>query len=144
MNRRQLTFGGCALGFARVGGAQTAGKRRRLGFMRWSAPAQDTQENPRRALAERGYLEGQNIRIEWRWVTGVEQADRSAAELVQGGVDLINDLGAKERSNEPSTSSRARVWRRPLRSRGVVARTNARRRLASACADDQPEGFISR
>jgi putative ABC transport system substrate-binding protein len=48
----------------------------------------------REALRERGYVEGQNILVEYRWVTAgqTERLDALAVELVQLQVDLIMAL----------------------------------------------------
>ncbi len=89
MKRRPLLFGGCALALARGARAQPGGRPRRLGFMRWSAAAPDTQESVRRALGELGYLEEKHISIAWHWVTSTEQAERSSLELVRDGAELI-------------------------------------------------------
>jgi len=40
-------------------------------------------------LLDRGYVEGENITIEWRWAERTEQLAEMAAELVQLKVDLI-------------------------------------------------------
>jgi putative ABC transport system substrate-binding protein len=44
----------------------------------------------RRALAENGYVDGQNMRIEFRWARGqYDQLPAMAAELVRRPVDLL-------------------------------------------------------
>jgi len=74
--------------------AQPAGKVHRIGFLGVSSPA-DTVfrrffDAFRSGLAERGYVEGQNIAIEARWAAGqYERLPALAAELVRLKVALI-------------------------------------------------------
>jgi putative tryptophan/tyrosine transport system substrate-binding protein len=72
--------------------AQPAGKIPRIGFLGpgpiadWS----DTREAFRQGLRALGYVEGQNIRIEWRFTdSGYEGLPDTAAELVQLNPDVI-------------------------------------------------------
>jgi putative ABC transport system substrate-binding protein len=49
----------------------------------------------RKALAENGYVEGQNLRIEYRWADGREdRLPELAADLVRSGVALIECAGS--------------------------------------------------
>ena len=72
--------------------AQPAGKVYRIGNM--SVVSRQSAERPvaiyLRALRDLGYVEGQNLLIEWRWAEGnVERLPRFAEELVKLNVDLI-------------------------------------------------------
>jgi len=72
--------------------AQQAKKVWRIGFLSsgWPAPGQPTVAAIREGLRERGWVEGQNIIIEYRWAEGsVERLSALAAELVALKVDLI-------------------------------------------------------
>src|SRR5438477_4140377 len=97
MNRRRaglalllapLTFGAIPL----AAEAQQAGKVYRIGYL--STPTRASVENGLhaflRALQERGWVEGQNLIIEYRWADGnVERLPDIAAELVRRNVDVI-------------------------------------------------------
>jgi putative tryptophan/tyrosine transport system substrate-binding protein len=72
--------------------AQQAGKVYRIGFL--NAPTRASVERSLeaflRALRELGWIEGQNLIIEYRWAEGnVERLPAFAAELVRLKVDLI-------------------------------------------------------
>ena len=93
----------CALGLLwlpPVGTAQPAGKVWRIGILGAGvAPAAGaSQLSPFwQAMHELGWVEGQNITVEWRFAGGNnEQLAVLAAELVQLRVDLILALGPQE------------------------------------------------
>src|SRR5215813_3123547 len=72
--------------------AQQPKKVQRIGYLSTSDPATDSTraEAIRLALRERGYIEGQNITIEYRYAEG--RPDREpglAAELVRLKIDII-------------------------------------------------------
>jgi len=76
--------------------AQPAGKIRRIGFLTLNAPPESSADSAarvaafRQGLREFGWIEGQNIAIEYRWAAG--RSDRLSAlaeELVRLQVDLI-------------------------------------------------------
>ena len=72
--------------------AQQAAKVARIGFLAWgSPPPSDRYGEPfRQGLRELGWVEGQNIVVEYRWAEG--RSDRAAdfaAELVRLKVDII-------------------------------------------------------
>jgi ABC-type uncharacterized transport system substrate-binding protein len=76
--------------------AQPAGQVRRIGFLTLAAPPESSVDSAaritafRQGLREFGWIEGQNIAIEYRWAAG--QPDRLPAlaeELVHLPVDLI-------------------------------------------------------
>jgi len=96
MNRRDaglallglLAFGATP----RTADAQQAGKVYRIGYL--STPTRDSVKQGveafLRKLRELGWVEGQNLVIEYRWADGnVERLPALAAELVQRKVDLI-------------------------------------------------------
>ena len=97
MNRRSaglaLLFGLLAAGTAsRAAKAQQAGKVYRIGYL--STPSRESVEHGLQAflrkLRELGWVEGQNLIIEYRWAEGnVERLPDLAAELVRRNVDLI-------------------------------------------------------
>jgi putative ABC transport system substrate-binding protein len=71
--------------------AQPAGKAYRIGFL-WDSPAvfPESIEAFRQSLRELGYVEGQNLTIEYRWAEGNPERIRELAqELVRLKVDLI-------------------------------------------------------
>src|SRR5512134_2755871 len=72
--------------------AQQAGKVYRIGYM--SIPSRQSAEPLiqifLQELRERGWVEGRNLLIEWRWAEGkAERLPDFAAELVRLNVDLI-------------------------------------------------------
>jgi putative tryptophan/tyrosine transport system substrate-binding protein len=95
MRRRdfmRFLSGGAALMWPQVASAQQAGKLRTIGYL---APNSEAADRPRRAafvqrLGELGWVEGSNVRIEYRWSDGViERAIEIAPELVRLKVDVI-------------------------------------------------------
>jgi putative ABC transport system substrate-binding protein len=97
MNRRDagrvLLLGPLALGAAPFSAkAQQAGKVYRLGYL--SQPTRESVERGVQAfvrtLRELGWVEGQNLIIEYRWADGkVERLPELAAELIRLKVDVI-------------------------------------------------------
>src|SRR5262249_60814017 len=80
----------------------------------------------RRALAENGYVDGQNLSIEFRWARGqYDQLPAMAAELVRHPVDLL--IGGSEpaptgaKSATPTIPSIFSRGRRPNKRRPVEA-----------------------
>jgi putative ABC transport system substrate-binding protein len=76
--------------------AQQPKKVPRIGYLSTSDPATDStrSEAIRLALRERGYIEGQNIAIEYRYAEGKRnRAPELAAELVRLKVDIILAAG---------------------------------------------------
>src|SRR5687768_15554981 len=72
--------------------AQQPGKVPRIGYLSPVDPATDSRraEGIRRALRELGYIEGQNIAIEYRYAEGKnDRLPELAAELVRLKVDII-------------------------------------------------------
>jgi|GEM_PF-5204845 len=90
MNRRGFVSGALSVLTAPLAArAQQPGKRYRIGMLTLvSAPA--FEEIFRQGLKERGYLEGQNLELEWRRAEGkTERLAELAADLVARRVDLI-------------------------------------------------------
>src|SRR5438132_13689290 len=98
MNRRDFVlavFARLALGVAAAplaAEAQQAGKVYRIGYL--STPTRQSVEHGLQAflrkLRELGWVEGQNLIIEYRWAEGnVERLPYIAAELVRHNVDVI-------------------------------------------------------
>ena len=82
----------------RMSAAQQPAKKPRIGFLVMSSPAIVSRnlEAFRRGLHEHGWLEGQNITVEYRWAEGkVERLPDLAAELVRLKVALIVVLGTQ-------------------------------------------------
>ena len=98
MNRRTflcgLTLGTLCAPLA--AGAQQPGKVARIGHLSFGSatPGSRLDEAFRQGLRELGYVEGQNIVIEYRWAEGrAERLPDLAAELVSLKVDIIVAAG---------------------------------------------------
>src|SRR5215469_11594425 len=93
MNRREfiLLAGGAVAGWPLAALAQQAGKLYRIGFL-WDSPGAwpERTEAFREGLRDLGYVEGQEIAIEYRWAEGKPERMRELAEeLVRLKVDVI-------------------------------------------------------
>jgi len=91
MDRRRflLTSLAGALAAPLAAEAQEAGKIARIGML-VSSPSEPFLESFKQGLRELGYVEGRNIRIEYRWVEGrTERLPGFAADLVRLKVDVI-------------------------------------------------------
>jgi putative tryptophan/tyrosine transport system substrate-binding protein len=100
-SRRQVVQGAGAVGLGLLAGCgrlpwpgQQAAKVPRIGYLTSGGPAvasaQAYQEAFQDALRERGYVEGQNLIIEWRYAEGqFDLAPILATELVQLPVDVL-------------------------------------------------------
>jgi len=95
MNRRAFigTVAGGLLAAPLAAGAQPAGKVYRIGYL---STGSGTSSNPRileafrQGLRELGWVEGQNIVIEYRWADGrLDRLPDLAAQLVRLKVDVI-------------------------------------------------------
>src|SRR5207249_7295000 len=84
-----LTLGTLAAPLA-VEALQT-GKMYRIGFLFYGAPGPSAEVDAfRQGLRELGYIEGQNVTIEYRFASGqVGRLPELAAELVRFPVDVI-------------------------------------------------------
>src|SRR5262249_37230763 len=92
MRRREfIRLLGGTLAWPLAARAQEAHKVYRIGFL-WDSPAvqADSIEAFRRGLRELGWIDGQNIAIEYRWAEGRPERMRELAEeLVRLKVDII-------------------------------------------------------
>src|SRR5437867_1306791 len=76
--------------------AQEAGKVPRIGFLRAGPPPRDFVDGFRQGLRELGYVEGQNIIIDYRFTDGTTaQLANLAAELLQRKVDVVLASGTE-------------------------------------------------
>jgi putative ABC transport system substrate-binding protein len=97
------------LGVPPAGDAQPAGKVYRIGYLNPHSPATSPGliDAFRQGLREHGYIEGQNITIEYRWAEErIERLPDLATELVRLKVDLIvvsTDPGALAAKKATST-----------------------------------------
>src|SRR5499433_3829930 len=94
MNTRMIIclVAGTLLSTASFGEAQQPKKVPRIGYLAPSdAATESTRSEPiRRALRELGYIEGQNIAIEYRYAEGkVDRFSELTAELVRLKIDVI-------------------------------------------------------
>ena len=69
-------------------GSQQANKVSRIGYLATDSRA-PTRETFRQGLADFGYIEGQNVVLEYRWADRDERLHELARELVQQKVDVI-------------------------------------------------------
>ena len=95
MRRRDFIalLGSATAGWPLAARAQQGGHRRRLVAL-MSMAADDPEAQPRVAafesgLRELGWLDGHNLRVEYRWVSEGDLLRRNAAELAQMPPDLI-------------------------------------------------------
>jgi putative ABC transport system substrate-binding protein len=93
MNRKVTVLTFCAMLFALCSSATAQPKKiPRIGYLSSADPARESAraEAIRLALRERGYTEGQNIAIEYRYAEGkLDRAPELLAELVRLKVDLL-------------------------------------------------------
>src|SRR5262245_39982844 len=84
-------LGGVAAAWPLAARAQQPGKVYRVGFL-WDSPAvwPHALEGFRRALRDLGWVDGQNVAIEYRWAEGrFDRLNDLAEELVRLKVDVI-------------------------------------------------------
>lgn len=90
--RLLIALGAGLLSAVRGAQAQQAHKVPQIGYVGNSTPALESAlvEGFRQGLRERGYVDGRNIAIEYRWVEGkLDRVPGLAAELVRLKVDLV-------------------------------------------------------
>jgi len=96
LGRRRFVAGlGVILAAAGPGHAQPTGEARRVGFLFYGSPGHSPELDAfRQGLRERGYVEGQNVTIEYRFAGGqVGQLPKLAAELVSLKPEVIVSPG---------------------------------------------------
>jgi len=87
-------LGGTAVAWSVAARAQQPAKQV-IGFLRAGEPPKTWVEEFRQGLRERGYVEGQNVVIEFRFTDGsVDQLPQLAEELVRLKVDVILAIAA--------------------------------------------------
>jgi putative tryptophan/tyrosine transport system substrate-binding protein len=70
--------------------AQPAKKIPRIGYFSLSAGPSEREEAFKRGLRELGWIDGQTVRIEYRWMAGkLDQLSNAEEEVVRLNVDLI-------------------------------------------------------
>src|SRR4029077_11378791 len=87
---------GLALASVHLAEAQQAKKMPQIGYLSAQEPGRDSvrSEAIRLALRELGYVEGQNLSIEYRYAEGkLDRLPELAAELVRLKVDIIVAAG---------------------------------------------------
>jgi len=93
---RSIAVAVMLLAVAAIAEAQQTKKVPRIGYLSALNPVSDSAraEGIRLALRERGYIEGQNIAIEYRYAEGkLDRLPDLAAELVHVKVDIIVTAG---------------------------------------------------
>ena len=91
-----LTFAGALLAAPLAAEAQQAGKTVRIGYLSMRSGPSYLEEAFRQGLRALGYVEGQNIAIEYRWANFKPgRAATLAAELVHLQVDAIVCTGGR-------------------------------------------------
>src|SRR5689334_19216245 len=89
MRRRELLVGAViALWPMRVT-AQQPGSVYRIGWLRNGRPPESFVQALREGLRQLGYVEGQNITIEYGLAESADHLPEAAAELIRRGVDVI-------------------------------------------------------
>jgi putative ABC transport system substrate-binding protein len=89
-----ITVGTLLFALSFPAGAQVAGKVYRIGHLANPAKMRGTEEKFRKNLRDLGYIEGQNLVIEWRFTKGkLERLPAFAAELVRLKLDCIIAVG---------------------------------------------------
>ena len=91
LKRREVItlLGGAAVTWPFAAGAQPAGKVHRIGMLRVGPPPSSFIEPFRQGLSDLGYVEGQNIIIEYGLGRSTEQLPDIAADLVRRKVDVL-------------------------------------------------------
>jgi ABC-type uncharacterized transport system substrate-binding protein len=90
---RRTFLGCCAIGLVMapsVIAAQKTSVPRRVGILHGQSPGNKDVDEFRKGLRELGYLEGENLTLEYRWAEGKPERLRALAdELVRANIELI-------------------------------------------------------
>ena len=134
MQRREFMaiVGGAAAAWPLFARAQQPARKPRLGVLLYSTPEEDAQAKVlREGLRELGYLDGQNISIEYRFAEGrPERLADLAADLVRLKPDVLFPVGgggAVRQQSDADDSDRICDERRPAAARACCQRCAARR-----------------
>ena len=85
-----------------------------VGFLSGRSPASDAELVAafRRALSESGFVEGQNVAIEFRWADGrLDQLPALAAELIERKVAVLFAGASESPERRPQGGGRIRPGR---------------------------------
>jgi len=96
MRRRKfmVLLGGAAAAWPPAAYAQRGERVWRIGWLSPASGPGRTTESFLQGMQERGYVEGKNLTIEYRWSAGKnEPLEQFAAELSRAGVDVIVTVG---------------------------------------------------
>jgi hypothetical protein len=96
---------------ARRRGAAGGGKVYRIAFLGSTSPSgyASQMEAFRAGLRDLGYVEGQNLLIEYRWAQGNNQLPQLAAELLRWKPDVLVTHGPPSASRSRSRSCNGRI-----------------------------------
>jgi putative tryptophan/tyrosine transport system substrate-binding protein len=90
IDRRAFLYAAIAIvGAPRIAAAQQGGKVHRIGFLRNGPPPETFMAGLRQGLRELGYVEGQNITIEYGIAASAVELPNAAARLVRSNVDVL-------------------------------------------------------
>ena len=97
---------GLATGCGMLPPLSPAPRMRRIGILRPVSAGDPQTESIRQGLRELGYIEGQNIHVDYRFAAGqYERLPGMAAELVGLGVEVISTAGPANRVAKDATST---------------------------------------
>jgi putative ABC transport system substrate-binding protein len=92
MNRRdvQILLSGAAIGWPLAGARSEQKKLPRIGYLSLAPGVSPRSKALQEGLRDRGYVDGQNIILEYRWADGdLDRLRAAAADLVRLQVDVI-------------------------------------------------------